>query len=192
MRFVFNTFTTSHVAFFTPLQFFKILRKLDQSRCSLHDRRFMSQAGRTRYLARSVTRARSARRGEEKNKAPVIVLDFCCIYIGLVFIKDSEIWVLRFRDRVLRFRDLGSSFSRFGVFVLRSSFSSASFSKLPKIFIMNRHTSKSYTTGKSTIDRQYSEKTLMHQSFFCCYAILTSPNCKKGETAVYGYKPAMF
>ena len=61
--------------------------------------------------------------------------------------------MLRFRDRVLRFRDLGSSFSRFGVFVfefwglrfrvlgssfsrfgvfvLRSSFSSASFSKLP-------------------------------------------------------------
>ena len=26
--------------------------------------------------------------------------------------------------------------------------------------------------------------------FFCCYAILTSP--KKGETAVYGYIPAMF
>ena len=43
---------------------------------SLHDRRFMSQrfmnqAGRTRYFARSATRARSARRGEEKNKAPV-------------------------------------------------------------------------------------------------------------------------
>ena len=35
---------------------------------SLHDRRFMSQAGRTRYFARSATRARSARRGEEKNK----------------------------------------------------------------------------------------------------------------------------
>ena len=86
----------------------------------------MSQAGRTRYFARSVTRARSARRGEEKNKAPVIALDFCCIYIGVVFIKDSEIWVLRFRDRVLHFRDLGSSFSSFGVFVfeiwgLRSS-----------------------------------------------------------------------
>ena len=40
--------------------------------------------------------------------------------------------VLRFRDRVLRFRVLGASFSRFGCFVLRSSFSSASFSKLPK------------------------------------------------------------
>ena len=64
-----------------------------------------------------------------------------------------EVWVLRFRSRVLRFRDLGvfvfdrgcfvfefwvlrfrdlgASFSRFGCFVLRSSFSSASFSKLP-------------------------------------------------------------
>ena len=31
----------------------------------------MSQAGRTRYFARSATRARSARRAEEKNKAPV-------------------------------------------------------------------------------------------------------------------------
>ena len=38
---------------------------------------------------------------------------------------------LRFRSRVLRFRVLGASFSRFGCFVLRSSFSSASFSKLP-------------------------------------------------------------
>ena len=33
--------------------------------------------------------------------------------------------------QVLRFRVLGSSFSRFGCFVLRSSFSSASFSILP-------------------------------------------------------------
>ena len=32
---------------------------------------------------------------------------------------------------MLRFRDLGASFSRFGCFVLRSSFSSASFSRLP-------------------------------------------------------------
>ena len=96
----------------------------------------------------------------------VIVLDSCCISIGLMFIKDRpvssfwvlrfrsrvlrfrdlgvfvfEFWVLRFRDRVLRFRfrvlrfrDLGASFSRFGCFVLRSSFSSASFSKLPYSF----------------------------------------------------------
>ena len=35
---------------------------------------------------------------------------------------------------VLRFRVLGASFSSFGCFVLRSSFSSASFSKLPFIF----------------------------------------------------------
>ena len=42
--------------------------------------------------------------------------------------------VLRFRSRVLRFRDLGASFSSFGCFVLRSSFSSASFSKLPSFF----------------------------------------------------------
>ena len=59
-----------------------------------------------------------------------------------------EIWVLRFRIKgasfsslgrfvfeiwVLRFRDLGASFSSFGCFVLRSSFSSASFSKLPTV-----------------------------------------------------------
>ena len=40
----------------------------------------------------------------------VIVLDSCCISIGLVFIKDrpvSSFWVLRLRSRVLRFRDLG-------------------------------------------------------------------------------------
>ena len=50
----------------------------------------------------------------------VIALDFCCIYIGLVFIKErpvSSFWVLRFRSRVLRFRVLGASFSRFGCFV---------------------------------------------------------------------------
>ena len=38
---------------------------------------------------------------------------------------------LRFRSRVLRFRVLGASFSRYGCLVLRSSFSTASFSKLP-------------------------------------------------------------
>ena len=36
--------------------------------------------------------------------------------------------MLRFRSRVLRFRDLGASFSNFGCFVLRSSFS-----KLPGV-----------------------------------------------------------
>ena len=38
-----------------------------------------------------------------------------------------------FESWVLRFRDLGASFSRFGCLVLRSSFSSASFSKLPNL-----------------------------------------------------------
>ena len=69
-----------------------------------------------------------------------------------------EFWVLRFRDlgasfsslgcfvfdlgcfvvefRVLRFRDLGASFSSFGCFVLRSSFSSVSFSKLPSLMFI--------------------------------------------------------
>ena len=78
---------------------------------------------------------------------PTVVSSFGCF----VF----EFWVLRFRDFrvfvydlgvfvidlgyfvfefwVLRFRDLGASFSRFGCFVLRSSFSSASFSKLPSV-----------------------------------------------------------
>ena len=42
---------------------------MNREQNSLHDRRFMSQAGRTQYFARSETRARSARRGEEKNKA---------------------------------------------------------------------------------------------------------------------------
>ena len=44
-----------------------------------------------------------------------------------------EFWVFRFRSRGPRFRVLGASFSRFGCFVLRSSFPSASFSKLPWI-----------------------------------------------------------
>ena len=59
-----------------------------------------------------------------------------------MFIKDRpvsslEVFVYEFLGSsfssfwVLGFRDLGASFSRFGCFVLRSSFSSASFSKLP-------------------------------------------------------------
>ena len=59
----------------------------------------------------------------------VIALDFCCIYIGLVFIKDrpvSSFWVLRFRVLGASFSSFGASFSSFG-----ASFSSASFSKLP-------------------------------------------------------------
>ena len=42
-----------------------------------------------------------------------------------------DLGVFVFEFWVLRFRDLGASFSSFGCFVLRSSFSSASFSKLP-------------------------------------------------------------
>ena len=38
---------------------------------SLHNRRFMSQARRTRHIERSAKRAQYARRGEEKNRAPV-------------------------------------------------------------------------------------------------------------------------
>ena len=76
----------------------------------------------------------------------VIVLDFCCVSIGdltrdcLVFLKDRQVssfgcfvfdfCVLCFEFWVLRFWVLGASFSKFGCLVLRSSFSSASFSKL--------------------------------------------------------------
>ena len=79
-----------------------------------------------------------------------MVLDSCCIskrlsrvykvqfgfkFRGLRFRVFGcfvfEIWVLRFRDLGASFRDLSASFSRFGCFVLRSSLSSASFSKLP-------------------------------------------------------------
>ena len=52
----------------------------------------------------------------------VIVLDSCCIRIGLVFIKDrpvSSFWVLRFRSRVLRFRDLGGFVFEFWVLRFR-------------------------------------------------------------------------
>ena len=45
--------------------------------------------------------------------------------------------MLRFRSRVLRFRVWGASFSRFGCFVLRSSFSSASFPKLPNWIVLS-------------------------------------------------------
>ena len=70
----------------------------------------------------------------------VIVLDFCCVSIGdltrdcLVFLKDRQVsrfGCFVFEIWVLRFRVLDASFSRFGCFALRSSFSSASFSKLP-------------------------------------------------------------
>ena len=83
----------------------------------------------------------------------VIVLDSCCISIGLVFIKDrpvSSFWVLRFRTRVLRFRDLGVFVFEFWLFrfrdrvlhfrdrvlrfrVLGGSCFGLSFSKLPRL-----------------------------------------------------------
>ena len=54
----------------------------------------------------------------------VFVFEFGC------FVFDLGCFVFEFL--VLRFQDLGASFSSFGCFVLRSSFSSASFSKLPR------------------------------------------------------------
>ena len=52
----------------------------------------------------------------------VIVLDSCCISIGLVFIKDrpvSSFRVLRFWSRVLHFRDLGVFVFEFWVLCFR-------------------------------------------------------------------------
>ena len=51
---------------------------------------------------------------------------------------------------MLRFRDLGSWFSRFGCFVLRSSFSSASFSKLPRVRTFGCFLPKYATCGSTT------------------------------------------
>ena len=53
-----------------------------------------------------------------------------------------------FEFRVLRFRDLGASFSSFGCFVLRSSFSSASFSKLPTRVTLSKKGPKLFDTAK--------------------------------------------
>ena len=63
--------------------------------------------------------------------------------------------MLRFRDRVLRFRDLGASFSSFGCFVLRSSFSSASFSKLPPFFVTGKVLTDDYNKFFLTISTIY-------------------------------------
>ena len=63
------------------------------------------------------------------------MLDSCCISIGLVFIKDrpvSSFWVLCFRSRVLRFRDLGVFVFEF--WVLRFQVLGASFSRLGASF----------------------------------------------------------
>ena len=59
---------------------------------------------------------------------PVSSLEvFVYEFLGSSF---SSFWVLGFRDLGASF-SIGASFSRFGCFVLRSSFSSASFAKLP-------------------------------------------------------------
>ena len=64
-----------------------------------------------------------------------------------------EIWVLRFRV-------LGASFSSFGCFVLRSSFSSASFSKLP-------FTSRTYVLERSqTSALHYSPHAIVLYTHF--------------------------
>ena len=42
----------------------------------------MSQVGRTRYFARSATRARSARRGEEKNILAIVSTSATCRRVG--------------------------------------------------------------------------------------------------------------
>ena len=121
----------------------------------------------------------------------VIVLDSCCISIGLVFIKDRpvssfwvlrfrdlgvfvfEFWVLRFRSRVLRFQVLGSSFSRFGCFVLRSSFS-----KQPTHVI-----SKSFLTH-CFLSPLLQEQIQIHRR----YSILENLFMQRNQTELSNYK----
>ena len=43
-------------------------------------------------------------------------------------------------------------------------------------------------SSRSGLRPEYTD--IFHQSFLCCYAILTSP--EDGETEVYGYNPALF
>ena len=128
----------------------------------------------------------------------VIVLDSCCISIGLVFIKDrpvSSFWVLRFRSRVLRFRDLGvfvfefwvlrfrsrvlrfqvlgASFSRFGCFVLRSSFS-----KLP-----------THVISKSCLTHCFLSPLLQEQiQIHRRYSILENLFMQRNQTELSNYK----
>ena len=106
----------------------------------------------------------------------VIVLDSCCISIGLVFIKDrpvSSFWVLRFRSRVLRFRVLGASFSRFGCFVLRSSFS-----KLP-----------THVISKSCLTHCFLSPLLQEQiQIHRRYSILENLFMQRNQTELSNYK----
>ena len=57
---------------------------------------------------------------------------------------------------MLRFRDLGASFSSLGCFVLRSSFSSASFSKLPSGMALFIAVHQSYQSTWIEIGFQFS------------------------------------
>ena len=49
----------------------------------------------------------------------VFVFDFRVLHFRDLGVFVFEFWVLRFRFRVLRFQDLGSSFSSFGYFVFK-------------------------------------------------------------------------
>ena len=64
----------------------------------------------------------------------VFVFEIGCFVFEIgCFVFDLGVFVFEFW--VLRFRDLGASFSSFGRFVLCSSFSSASFSKLSQMAV---------------------------------------------------------
>ena len=93
----------------------------------------------------------------------------------------SSFWVLRFRFLgasfsrfgcsvfdfwVLRFRVLGASFSRFGCFVLRSSFSSASFSKLPERVALFAAQTQSFLCSKFSTARLEVLPNLRHAGVF--------------------------
>ena len=70
------------------------------------------------------------------------MLDSCCISKTLSRVYEGQIGFKLIGVFVFEF--LGASLSRFGCFVLRSSFSSASFSKLPKMKVV-------FVTGSLTI-----------------------------------------
>ena len=83
----------------------------------------------------------------------VIVLDSCCIsktlsrvYKGQTGFKLIGVFVFEFLGSSFSSASfsIGASFSRLRCFVLRSSFSSASFSKLPKMKVV-------FVTGSLTI-----------------------------------------
>ena len=73
-----------------------------------------------------------------------------------MFLKDRQVssfGCFVFDFWVLRFRDLGALFSSFGCFVLRSSFSSASFSQLPACIEINLNNTNLPKRNKSAYDR---------------------------------------